>query len=329
MTLMIGSSNSNNDDGSGTAINIPEAVLRWEYLFIQEAQKYDIVDHVPRLMAITTVESGGRLPDIMQSSESAGLPMNTIDNEADSIAQGVKHYANALRLAREAGCDDWTAVQAYNYGLNYVNHVAARGKRHTLDLAEGYSRDVVAPSLGNHIGSTYSYVNAVSQANGRTYLYWNGGNFHYVDLVKQFLSSGESGGSEEFILPLNPPNITSWFGMRVLNGVEGFHRGIDFGHPQGTPIKAIADGVVIASEYHASWGNYVRIQHSNGYCSLYAHNFSNGVRVGDQVKQGDIIGLVGNTGNSFGPHLHLEISTSTDLSQASLLDPADVLGINR
>lgn len=138
-----------------------------------------------------------------------------------------------------------------------------------------------------------------------------------------------TGGTGDYILPIDPPNISSWFGNRYLNGELNFHRGIDFAHPQGTPIKAIADGVVIASEYHSSWGNYVRIKHANGHCSLYAHNVRNNVKVGDTVKQGDIIGLVGNTGNSFGAHLHFEYSTSTDLSQSSLMDPAIVLGISK
>lgn len=328
VTILISTSNSNNQ-GVGSAQNIPEEVLRWESYFVQEAKKYDIVDHVPILMAIATVESGGRIPDIMQSSESAGLPPNSFNNEPDSIAQGFKHYAASLKLAVAAGCDEWTVVQAYNFGTNYIGYVSQRGKRHTLDLAENFSRDVVAPSWGNNTGRTYGYVNAVSQANGRIYLYWNGGNFHYVDLIRQYLNEGEIGGNADFILPIDPPNITSWYGNRTLNGVANFHRGIDFGHSQGTPIKAIADGKVIASEYHSSWGNYVRIEHANSYCSLYAHNFVNNVKVGDQVRQGDTIGLVGNTGNSFGAHLHLEISTSTDLSQASLLDPAQVLGISR
>lgn len=325
--LMIGLASFSESEGMGVGSRIPDTVLKWEPVFLKEAQKYDLVAHIPILMAIATVESGGRLPDIMQSSESAGLPMNTINNEPESIAQGVKHYNNALQIAREKQCDDWTVIQAYNYGVNYVSYIAARGKQHTLDLAESYSRDIVAPSLGNHVGNTYQYVNAVSIVNGRQYLYWNGGNFHYVDLVRQYVPSEQWKENQDYILPLDPPNITSWFGLRVLNGVQQFHRGIDFGHPEGTPIKAISDGVVLASEYHASWGNYVRIQHQNGYCSLYAHNAVNLVHVGEQVKQGDLIGLVGNTGNSFGPHLHLEISLSTDLSQKNLIDPAKILGI--
>ncbi|EME8127646.1 peptidoglycan DD-metalloendopeptidase family protein [Enterococcus faecium] len=131
------------------------------------------------------------------------------------------------------------------------------------------------------------------------------------------------GGSNGYALPIEPPNISSWFGIREL----GFHRGIDFAHPQGTSIKAIGDGTVITAEYHYSWGNHIRIKHANGQTSLYAHCSVVKVKVGDKVKKGDVIGLVGNTGNSFGAHLHLEISKSTDLSVSSLLDPAKVLGI--
>lgn len=110
------------------------------------------------------------------------------------------------------------------------------------------------------------------------------------------------GSTGKYILPLNPPNISSWFGWRSMGD---YHRGIDFAHPQGTPIKAIDGGTVITAEFHYSWGNHVRIKHDNGQTSLYAHCSALKVKVGDKLKQGDIVGLVGNTGNSFGAHLHL------------------------
>lgn len=139
-------------------------------------------------------------------------------------------------------------------------------------------------------------------------------------------NSDPGGSTGKYILPLNPPNISSGFGWRSMGD---YHRGLDFAHPQGTPIKAIDDGTVITAEFHYSWGNHVRVKHDNGQTSLYAHCVSLNVKVGDKLKQGDIVGLVGNTGNSFGAHLHLEISKSTDLSVGSLLDPAVVLGINK
>lgn len=138
-------------------------------------------------------------------------------------------------------------------------------------------------------------------------------------------NSDPGGSTGKYILPISPPNVSSGFGYRSLGD---FHRGVDFAHPQGTPIKAIDGGTVITADYHYSWGNHVVIKHDNGQVSLYAHCSALKVKVGDKVKQGDIIGLVGNTGNSFGAHLHLEIAKSTDLSVSNLLDPAKVLGIN-
>lgn len=312
-------------EGAYGNVGLSEAVLRWKSEVERVAREHDVLDQVPILLAMMMVESGGRYPDLFQASESLGLPVNTL-NERESIAQGVKYYAQALAMARENEVDEWSAVQSYNFGLSYISFIASNGKRHTTDLAERYSRNVVAPSLGNTTGVKNVYINAVSIADGRTYQYNNGGNFHYVGLVRQFIAVG---GTGEYILPLDPPNISSWFGWRIHpnDGGRNFHRGIDFAHPQGTPILAIADGEVIFSGWHDSWGNYVRIRHGNGHCSLYAHNVSNSVRVGDQVKQGDVIGLVGSTGNSTGPHLHFEYSTSDSLGEDVLLDPAEVLGL--
>jgi murein DD-endopeptidase MepM/ murein hydrolase activator NlpD len=109
--------------------------------------------------------------------------------------------------------------------------------------------------------------------------------------------------------------ITDGFGPRYLcDGCSNFHKGVDFVPGAGAPIYAIADGVVIqALEDTASgYGNHVMIQHMiNGQPveSLYAHMLSDSraVNVGDVVKVGDFLGLVGNTGTSFGAHLHLEI----------------------
>lgn len=310
-------------DGSYSNVGLSEAVLRWKSEVELVAKEHDVLDQVPILLAMMMVESGGRYPDLFQASESLGLPVNTL-NERESIAQGVKYYSQALSMARENEVDEWSAVQSYNFGLSYISFIANNGKRHTTDLAERYSRSVVAPSLGNTTGVKNVYINAVSIADGRTYQYQNGGNFHYVGLVQQFIITG---GVDGFLLPIDPPNISSWFGMRNIGAGPEFHRGLDFAHPQGTAIRAIADGEVIFSGWHDSWGNYVRIEHGNGYCSLYAHNVSNNVKVGDRVKQGEVIALVGSTGRSTGPHLHFEISTSRDLSNASLLDPAEVLGL--
>src|SRR6185295_17077144 len=87
------------------------------------------------------------------------------------------------------------------------------------------------------------------------------------------------------------------------------HRGTDFAAPIGTPILAAGEGVVERAGPFSSFGNYVRIRHGNGYETAYAHmsRFARGLRPGMRVRQGQIIGYVGTTGRSTGPHLHYEV----------------------
>jgi len=103
--------------------------------------------------------------------------------------------------------------------------------------------------------------------------------------------------------------ITSGFGPRIdpVEGIDGFHTGVDIGASQGTPVHAAASGVVA----HAGWaGNYglaVFIQHDGGMETIYAHLSGVAVRSGQVVQAGDVIGYVGSTGKSTGPHLHFEV----------------------
>lgn len=128
-------------------------------------------------------------------------------------------------------------------------------------------------------------------------------------------------GNEEMIHPVMNPVVSSSFGPRW----GGFHRGVDFTAPLGTPIFASLAGIVTRSEYESSWGNYIVIEHENGLTTLYAHNNQNLVTVGQIVEQGEIIASMGSTGNSTGPHLHFEVSVSPSLAQDQLIDPMTVL----
>ena len=106
--------------------------------------------------------------------------------------------------------------------------------------------------------------------------------------------------------------VTSEFGWRIhpISGKEKFHNGIDIGLPTGTPIHACATGKVIQSYYSESAGNYIVIEDETGYTTHYMHLSVRNVSVGDVVKHGDIIGEVGSTGNSTGPHLHLGVKNA-------------------
>lgn len=104
--------------------------------------------------------------------------------------------------------------------------------------------------------------------------------------------------------------IVSGFGMRIdpVYGTPKMHKGLDFTAPQGTPIYATGDGMVSAAGHSESgYGNHVEINHGYGYQSLYGHLVRLKVRNGQRVKRGEVIGWVGSTGKSTGPHCHYEV----------------------
>src|SRR6056297_630315 len=116
--------------------------------------------------------------------------------------------------------------------------------------------------------------------------------------------------------PVNSPlriedidRISSPFGMRKhpIFGVRMFHSGIDFASPNNSDIFSSGNGIVEESKYSIGYGNEVLIKHDEGYKTRYAHLNKRFVSKGDTVKMGDIIGLVGSTGLSTGPHLHYEV----------------------
>lgn len=104
--------------------------------------------------------------------------------------------------------------------------------------------------------------------------------------------------------------IASGFGMRIdpVYGTPKMHKGLDFTAPQGTPIYATGDGIVRVSAYSAGgYGNHVEINHGYGYETLYGHMVRIKVTAGQKVKRGEVIGWVGSTGKSTGPHCHYEV----------------------
>uniref|UniRef100_UPI00344C1FA6 bifunctional lytic transglycosylase/C40 family peptidase n=1 Tax=Carnobacterium sp. TaxID=48221 RepID=UPI00344C1FA6 len=192
--LAVSSSNSSNSSiGKVDGIGLSPTTLQWSEDVKIEAERQGVPELIPYILAIIEVESKGNGSDVMQSSESAGLPANGYTNAQDSIRQGIKYLKTAFDLAKANGLEDPLAtVQSYNFGTAYVSYLINNGKQHSIEVAENYSRTVVAPSLGNSTGRTYSYVNVVSTASGKTYLYTNGGNFHYASLVAQYLYAGGS-----------------------------------------------------------------------------------------------------------------------------------------
>ena len=153
-----------------------------------------------------------------------------------------------------------------------------------------------------------SILYAHMSVNGREislYKFGKDKNYSYFD------SNGKSVEKALMKTPINGARLSSPFGMRKhpILGYNKKHLGTDFAAPMGTPIMASGSGTIIRAKWCGGGGNCIKIKHNSTYQTVYAHlrNFAKGIKVGKKVRQGQIIGYVGSTGMSTGPHLHYEV----------------------
>jgi murein DD-endopeptidase MepM/ murein hydrolase activator NlpD len=139
--------------------------------------------------------------------------------------------------------------------------------------------------------------------------------------VDYFKPDGSSARKTLMKTPIDGARISSGYGMRhhPVLGYNKMHKGVDFAAPRGTPIYAAGDGVVERASRNGGYGKYIRIRHNGSLKTAYAHlnAYGKGISTGKRVKQGQIIGYVGTTGRSTGPHLHYEV-----LKEGKQMDPA-------
>jgi murein DD-endopeptidase MepM/ murein hydrolase activator NlpD len=135
----------------------------------------------------------------------------------------------------------------------------------------------------------------------------------YDEILKLVQNKANMLGAIPAIQPVSTKDLkqmASGFGWRTdpIYKMPKFHAGMDFAAPIGTEVYATGDGVVQRADAQASgYGNHIRIDHGYGYMTLYGHLSRTKVRPGQKVKRGEVIGYVGNTGKSTGPHLHYEV----------------------
>ncbi|MGT2547241.1 lysozyme family protein [Streptococcus constellatus] len=158
-------------------------VMNYRSLVREVLDEQDTAANEELVLAMIYTETKGKVSDVMQSSESATGQKNSILDNKESIRQGVQTLSTNLNVAQEKKVDVWTAVQAYNFGRAYIDYIAKHGGENTLDLAKKYSKNIVAPSLGNVTGKTYSYYHPIALLHGSK-LYINGGNFYYSRQVR-------------------------------------------------------------------------------------------------------------------------------------------------
>ena len=161
---------------------------------------------------------------------------------------------------------------------------------------------------GYYVRSGEPYYVKLKQAGSEVAYY----RHEYEDgRISYFDKDGKGAKKGLLSTPIDGARMSSGFGMRrhPVLGYSKMHKGADFAAPTGTPIYAAGDGVVERANRFSSYGNYIRIRHNNEIKTAYAHlnGFAKGIKAGRRVSQGDVIGYVGTTGRSTGPHLHYEV----------------------
>ena len=180
------------------------------------------------------------------------------------------------------------------------------------DIREGDQLEVLYSRRfdgGNQLAEEGDILYAALTNRGKRHAYWrlehDDGNAAFYD---------ETGKSVQRLLmktPVDGARLSSRFGMRrhPILGYTRLHRGLDFAAPTGTPIYAAGNGVIEKVTRSREYGRFIRLQHSNGYETVYAHlsRFARGLKANAKVRQGQIIGFVGMSGLATGPHLHYEV----------------------
>ncbi|HEW2112228.1 TPA: bifunctional lysozyme/C40 family peptidase [Streptococcus pneumoniae] len=135
-------------------VNVSAEVLAHKPMVEKYAKEYGVEEYVNILLAIIQVESGGTAEDVMQSSESLGLPPNSLSTE-ESIKQGVKYFSELLVSSERLSVDLESVIQSYNYGGGFLGYVANRGNKYTFELAQSFSKEYSG-------GEKVSYPNPIA-----------------------------------------------------------------------------------------------------------------------------------------------------------------------
>lgn len=192
-------------------------------------------------------------------------------------------------------------IKAFSYDVDFQREIRA-GDSFSVLYQEKTTPDGRVVGYGDLLRATI--VNNGKEKKIFYHKYANGEGF--------FHANGESVKKSLLRTPINGARLSSGFGKRKhpVLGYTKMHKGIDFAAPTGTPIYAAGDGVVEYASVKGGYGKYVRIKHTGRYSTAYAHMSRIATVKGKKVKQGQIIGYVGTTGRSTGPHLHYEILTN-------------------
>lgn len=233
------------------------------------------------------------------AAEQIEFPLQTV-----TVLRGGRINSSLYETAIEAGIPIaalWEMVRAFSFDVDFQR-----------DIQPGDRFDIMFEELRNEAGDVVN-TGAVHYASmtlsGKTMPIFRfeprPGEFDFFD------PRGESVRKALLRTPIDGARLSSGYGMRKhpILGYGKMHRGIDFAAPTGAPIMAAGSGTVAKAEWFGAYGRYVQIRHNSEFATAYAHmsRIAPGIRAGARVQQGQVIGYVGTTGRSTGPHLHYEV----------------------
>jgi murein DD-endopeptidase MepM/ murein hydrolase activator NlpD len=304
--------------------------------FVRSLQRAGVADGEARTVgeivsdavALGSIEPGTRMDVVLgrRPTRQQPRPLDSLKFRArlDLALAVERHEGGALRLRRIPIAVDDTPLRIQGR-VGSSLYRAARAAGAPAKAVETFLRALGSRvSIGRDVGSDDRFDLVVAQRRAET------GEVEIGDLVYAGLDQGKRkvrllkwsvGGRSEwfeasgvgetkgtFRRPVDG-RMTSSFGMRrhPLLGYSRFHKGMDFGAPSGTPIVEATDGRFSFAGWHGGQGNFVKLAHAGGFGTGYGHMSRIAVRPGQSVRQGQIIGYVGSTGLSTGPHLHYEV----------------------
>lgn len=250
---------------------------------------------------VTADEDGNFEAAISGKGEGAKSQYAIVDNYQANIKVGSSLYTSA----KDNKIPDYIVsefTRIFSYDVDFQNQIAPSDDFKLLFgkplTGSSSKRKVLHFAQLNYGDKTKNYYRFTS-VDGQTDYYDENGRSAARSLLKT---------------PISGVKITSGFGMRrhPLLRYSKMHTGVDFGAPTGTPIRAAGSGIVDLAGRHGAYGNTIVLQHGPKYKTLYAHmsRLAAGIRSGVRVNQGQVIGYVGTTGRSTGPHLHYEVRVS-------------------
>lgn len=288
----------------GSDINQMLAVSSQVYDFtkIKTGQLFKVVFAQNAFAAVEYVVTDHEVVTIEKDGENFVAEKSNIEYDVKSEVAEATITSSLFLDASSAGLEDKTIMELaeiFGWDIDFATDIREGDsfrvlyeKRYHLDGEPAKPGKILAARFENQ-GETYWAV-AYEDASGDVKYYDQDGN----SLAKQFLKS-----------PLTYKYISTQYTNSRINPVTktvDTHRAIDYASPAGTPIVASADGVVIYADWKGGYGIDVEINHEGSYRTLYAHlsRIAKGIKNGTEVKQGQVIGYVGSTGISTGPHLH-------------------------